>query len=99
MLANHASALARDIPRQGTTREPRSEEIDNVRIAKKIVEKWFYSGGGIRPAQLEEHHADFFLFGHRSNLGHIQNARVKRGLPWSYFPPSFKRRMSSCRLA
>ncbi len=64
VLPHDSGAVARDVTRQRTPRKPRSEKIDNVRVAEQVVEKRFHGRGGIRPAQLEQYDADFFLFTH-----------------------------------
>ena len=48
-----SGAFACDVTRQGAARKPRSEKIDDVGIAKQVVEKRFHCGGRVRPAQLE----------------------------------------------
>src|ERR1019366_3225430 len=63
-LAYDARAVAGDIARQRTAREPRAEKIDDVGIAKQVVEEGLHGVRGSRPAQLEQHNADFFPLGH-----------------------------------
>src|SRR5260370_25263224 len=64
MRPKHAGALPRDPPRQRPPRKPRPEEINDVRIAKQIVEERLDRRGGVRPSQLEQNHADLFRSAH-----------------------------------
>ena len=64
VMAHDARAGSRYVSRQRTPREPSAEKIDDVGIAEQVVEKRFHGVGRIGPAQLEQHHADFFLSGH-----------------------------------
>src|SRR5580658_9850462 len=72
MFGDDARAAMRDPPREGLSRKPRTGEIDDVRIAKKIVEKRFDGVGRVRSAQLEKNYADAFAIAHAENAALFQ---------------------------
>jgi hypothetical protein len=58
VFANDAGAATGDPARQGTSRKPTAEEINNVRIAEKIVEERLDRLGRVGPAELEKNDAE-----------------------------------------
>src|SRR3989475_9563773 len=63
MFANDTRTAVGDPPREGTPRQPATEEIDDVGIAEKIVEERLDRFGRIGSAELEEDDAEAG-FGH-----------------------------------
>src|SRR5216683_4840739 len=88
MMAHDARSFARDIPRQRAAREPRAEKIDDIGIAKQVVEKGLHSVRGIRPAQLEQHNADFFLFRHDIVAPFVVDRAISRLVSSGEYRPS-----------
>src|SRR5690349_15494651 len=59
MMRHVSGPPARNQLRQRLARDASEREIDNVGIAKKVVEEWLDGLQRIRPAQLKQHHTDF----------------------------------------
>jgi len=53
MIGYGARTAMRDPPRERPTRQPRAGEINDVGIAKKIVEEWLDGFGRVGAAQLK----------------------------------------------
>ena len=64
MIGHDARAPVRDPPGERAARQPRAGEINNVGIAKKIVEEWLDRVGRVGATQLEHHYADALAFAH-----------------------------------
>jgi hypothetical protein len=77
-----ARSAMRDPPRERAARQPRAWEINNVGVAKKIVEEWLDGFGHVGATQLEHHYADAFAFAHAQETG-------------GYFKRLFRRSISS----
>src|SRR6202140_1121358 len=61
MLAHPPRSPLLYVTRQWASRDPRQRKINNVGVAKQVVEKGLDGRGRIRPAQLKQNHTQRFF--------------------------------------
>ena len=95
VLADFARAPRGNQPRQGLARQPRKREVDDVGVAKQVIEKRFDGVERVGPAQLKQYHPDARVetrvrAGQSGNLSEISGA-------WNSALSSGPRNMSTLR--